>query len=122
MSALTQSSAWQALQAHARELSGTHLNQLFSGEPDRFGRFQLEAAGVLLDYSKQRLTARSQDLLLDLARSCSVQAGIAAMFAGETINFTENRAALHTALRNVDAQGSPVRPMPTNGRDVMPEV
>ncbi|HXH02922.1 MAG TPA: glucose-6-phosphate isomerase [Candidatus Competibacteraceae bacterium] len=116
-SALRSSSAWQALEAHRHELMGSHLRQLFAEDPQRFQRFSAEAAGILLDYSKNRITARTIELLLALAEQRSVLALAQAMACGERINNTENRAVLHLALRN-----RANTPIAVDGRDVMPEV
>ena len=117
MSALTQSAAWTALSAHRRAMAGTHMRDLFAGDPNRFERFSLEAAGLLFDYSKNRITDETVTLLLDLARHQDVEGWRDRMFAGERINSTENRAVLHTALRNRSN-----RPVMVDGQDVMPEV
>jgi len=105
MSRLTESPAWKALEAHRDTLAATRLRDLFRDDPARFDRFSLEACGLFLDYSKNRLTQRTLDLLLGLARQQSVSGWIARMFAGEHINVTEHRAALHVALRS----GEPMR-------------
>ncbi len=108
---------WKALAEHRREIEGVHLRQLFASDPGRAGRFSLEAAGWLLDYSKNRITQKTMDGLLALARACSLERAREAMFAGERINRTEDRPVLHVALRNRD--GTPIL---VNGRDVMPGV
>jgi glucose-6-phosphate isomerase len=122
MSALTESPAWRALQTHRRELDALHLRDLFARDAGRGQRLSAEAAGIRLDYSRQRLTDPTLERLLDLARSRQVEAGIAAMFAGDTINPTENRAALHVALRNFGADGQPEWPLAAQGRPVMDDV
>ena len=93
------------------------MKQLFAEDPDRFERFSLRFEDLLLDFSKNRITAQTLPLLLELARQCQVPAAIEAMFSGEKINATENRAVLHTALRNRSG-----RPVLLNGHDVMPAV
>ncbi len=99
VSALRQLSAWKALETHAEEVKGTHLRGLFATDPGRAERLTAEAAGLFLDYSKNRVTDATLGLFHDLA----VQAGVVeqrdAMFAGERINVTENRSVLHVALR-----------------------
>ncbi|MEQ8968434.1 MAG: glucose-6-phosphate isomerase [Azospirillaceae bacterium] len=117
MPTLTETPAWQALAAHHAEIAGTSMRELFAQDPDRFERFSLEVDGVLLDYSKNRVTETTMGLLLDLARQADLGRWREAMFAGEKINGTENRAVLHTALRN--RSGDPVR---VDGEDVMPAV
>jgi len=117
MSALTQSRAWRALASHARALREVHLNDLFAGDDSRAESFSAEAAGLFLDYSKQRLTRETRDLLLGLAEQQEMEGWIARLFAGEPINHTEQRAAYHMALR---APREAV--MAVAGHDVMPEV
>ena len=96
---VTQGAAWQALQAHHRELQALHLRQLFAADPRRGERLTLEAAGVYLDYSKNRITDETVRLLLALASESGLGARIDAMFRGDRINTSEDRAALHVALR-----------------------
>jgi glucose-6-phosphate isomerase len=91
--------AYQALAAHVDEARQWQMRALFAREPDRFQRFSVEAAGLLLDYSKNRIGAATMDLLTALAHACGVERLRDAMFAGEKINVTEHRAVLHTALR-----------------------
>jgi glucose-6-phosphate isomerase len=91
--------AWKALEAHYSTVRELHLRQLFAEDPKRGERFALEAAGLYLDYSKNRVTDETLKLLLQLAEECGLRARIDAMFSGEKINITENRAVLHVALR-----------------------
>jgi glucose-6-phosphate isomerase len=91
--------AWQALEAHYQQIKGVHLRELFEQDPQRGEKLRLQAAGFYLDYSKHRLTEKTLDLLVDLARECGLEEQREAMFTGGKINLTENRAALHTALR-----------------------
>jgi glucose-6-phosphate isomerase len=91
--------AWKALEAHARKIRGTHLRQLFEEDPGRGERLTAEAAGLSLDYSKNRVTDETLQLLLDLAEQSGLRERIDAMFRGEKINVTEGRAVLHVALR-----------------------
>ncbi|MEO8655963.1 MAG: glucose-6-phosphate isomerase, partial [Ramlibacter sp.] len=98
-SALTARPAWKALEAHARAMRQVHLRQLFAEDPRRGERFAVEAAGFYLDYSKNRITDETIRLLAQLAQECGLQERIAAMFGGQKINVTEQRAVLHTALR-----------------------
>jgi glucose-6-phosphate isomerase len=91
--------AWQALVTHHAHMGNTHLRELFVADPQRGTRWTLSAAGLYLDYSKNRIDGLTIALLLALARDCGLPARRAAMFAGEPVNTTEHRAALHTALR-----------------------
>ena len=109
--------AWAALRRHAAAMRRRSLRGLFAADPDRFARFSLRLDDLLVDFSKQRITAETMDLLRDLARQAGVAERRAAQFAGEHVNVTEDRAALHMALRN-----APDRPMAVDGRDVMPDV
>lgn len=96
---LTQRASWRALAAHADAMKPRHLRELFATDPGRAERMSCEAAGLFLDYSKNRLTEESLHLLLELARESGLQEAIQAMFRGDRINATEDRAVLHTALR-----------------------
>ena len=96
---LTRSVAWRALAAHAETVRNRHLRTLFAEDPGRGERMAFEAAGIYLDYSKNRITDETLKLLLQLAEECDLRGRIDAMFRGEKINVTENRAALHVALR-----------------------
>jgi glucose-6-phosphate isomerase len=91
--------AWNELRKHAVEAGNLHLAQLFADEDDRFVAFSLRAGSLLLDYSKQRINHETSALLCQLARECELDAWIEKMFSGERVNSSENRAALHTALR-----------------------
>jgi glucose-6-phosphate isomerase len=91
--------AWSALQSHYKEASKLHLRQLFADDPKRGEHLALEAAGLYLDYSKNRVTGETITLLLQLAEESGLRAKIDAMFRGDKINITENRAVLHVALR-----------------------
>ncbi|HET6321588.1 MAG TPA: glucose-6-phosphate isomerase [Hyphomicrobium sp.] len=96
---LTSIPTWQALAAHCAAMKDTSLRTLFAGDPDRAARFTVEGGGLVLDYSKNRITAETMDLLFKLAEERGLSQQRAAMFRGERINVTENRAVLHTALR-----------------------
>lgn len=96
---LTERHAYQALQHHYGAMRDVHLRDLFRTDPSRGDRFALEAAGLYFDYSKHRITDETLRLLLDLARECDLEGRRDAMFRGEKINVTENRAVLHVALR-----------------------
>src|SRR5947209_10082190 len=91
--------AGQALAALQRALAGTHLRTLFADDPGRAERFAVEAVGLCFDYSKNRITAETLRLLQQLAQECDLRGHIEAMFRGDKINRTENRAVLHVALR-----------------------
>ncbi|MGB9624264.1 MAG: glucose-6-phosphate isomerase [Phycisphaerae bacterium] len=96
---LTERPAWKALATHYERIRGVHLRDLFADDPGRGERMTAEAAGLYLDYSKNRITDETLKLLLQLAGESGLQARIDAMFRGEKINITENRAVLHVALR-----------------------
>ncbi|WP_135081879.1 glucose-6-phosphate isomerase [Terasakiella sp. SH-1] len=117
MSALTDSPAWQALLAHHREIEPLHMRDLFAQDTMRFEKFSVRSSGLLLDYSKNRITEKTMELLSTLARQCGVIEARDHMFAGDHINSTEDRAVFHVALRNRSE-----RPMKVDGRDVMPDV
>ncbi len=117
MSTLTDSQAWRSLCAHFEEMRGVRLRDLFAADAGRFARFSFDAGPVFLDYSKNLVTERTLDLLFGLAQHCGVEGSRDAMFAGEHLNHTEDRAVLHIALRNRSG-----RPTLVDGRDVMPDV
>ena len=96
---LTQRPAWNALQEHYQQIHPLHLRQLFAEDPLRGERFVVDALGIYLDYSKNRITDETIRLLVNLADECGLRQRIEAMFNGEIVNATEDRAALHTALR-----------------------
>jgi glucose-6-phosphate isomerase len=98
-------SEWSAVAQHADELGGAHLRDLAAADPRRWQNFHVEHDSWLLDFSRQRITQKSLSLLIDLARAADLPARIAAMFRGDPINTTEQRAVLHTALRS-DFAGS----------------
>ncbi|HEY3232863.1 MAG TPA: glucose-6-phosphate isomerase [Roseiflexaceae bacterium] len=114
---LTQRPAWKALEAHHRKIHDLHLRTLFAEDPQRGARFTAEAAGIHLDYSKNRVTDETLRLLVALAEECGLREHIDAMFRGEKINLTEGRAVLHVALRAPRGQSIVV-----DGADVVPEV
>lgn len=115
MTLLTQSSTWQALSAHTQNLP--HMRELFATDAARFKNMSLSACGLFLDYSKNRATAETLELLFSLAKDSQLEAKIKAMFAGEIINTTEKRAVLHTALRSKASQS-----IIAEGQDIVPEV
>ncbi|HTQ97444.1 MAG TPA: glucose-6-phosphate isomerase [Candidatus Acidoferrum sp.] len=114
---LTKRKAWAALKVHHKKIQATHLKKLFAEDAKRAERFSLEAVGIYLDYSKNLITDKTIKLLLDLARESKVQERRDAMFRGEKINITENRAVLHVALRA--PKGSSIL---VDGKNVVPDV
>jgi glucose-6-phosphate isomerase len=96
---VNESPAWKNLETHYQKLRDVHLRRLFADDSNRGERMAVKAAGLLLDYSKNRLTDETLELLVALARDCRLQERIEAMFRGDRINFTEGRRVLHTALR-----------------------
>jgi len=114
---LTQRSSWKALEEHYQKVRDLHLRTLFAEEPGRGERFALEAAGIYLDYSKNRITGETLRLLLALAEDSGLHERIEAMFRGDKINVTENRAVLHVALRAPKEEAIFV-----DGENVVPEV
>jgi glucose-6-phosphate isomerase len=116
-SSLTARPAWKALVAHHKKIRDVHLRQIFADDPKRGERLTAEAAGVFLDYSKNRITDETLKLLLKLAGECGLRQRIDAMFRGDKINITENRAVLHVALRAPEAASIVV-----DGENVVPQV
>ncbi len=114
---LTERPSWKALEAHHRNLRDTHLRTLFVNDPGRGERFAVEAAGLYLDYSKHRITDETVRLLIALAAECDLRSRIDAMFRGDKINVTEQRAVLHVALRAPREEAIRV-----DGANVVPEV
>src|SRR6201981_3768003 len=96
---VTERPAWNALVSHHQKVRELHLRQLFTDDPKRGERLTAEAVGLYLDYSKNRVTDETLKLLLQLADESGLRGRIDAMFRGEKINITENRAVLHVALR-----------------------
>jgi glucose-6-phosphate isomerase len=117
MTPLKQTAAWQALTHHFEAIKQTPMRELFLKDPQRFEKFSLRVDNFLLDYSKNRITAETLEHLLALAKERDVEGSRAKMFAGDKINFTEQRSVLHTALRNRSQ-----KPVLADGQDVMPEV
>lgn len=114
---LRQRSAWKALEQHYSELSGRHLRDLFAADPSRAERFALDAAGIHLDYSKNRITDETLRLLVQLAGESGLRERIDGMFRGDHINVSENRPVLHVALRMPEDESLIV-----DGKDVVKEV
>ncbi len=117
MSGLTASPAWQALVEHQAAIGEVAMRDLFAQDGQRFERFSLRLDEILFDYSKNRVTSETLSLLFALARQAGLSARIDAMFGGEKINTSEQRAVLHTALRNRSD-----RPVFVDGQDVMPQI
>jgi len=114
---LNKSPYWLALQKHWDEVNDDHMLDLFAHDPKRFEHYSMKAAGIFLDYSKNRVDDETFKLLMSLARDRDLEGMRNSMFAGELINTTEKRAVLHVALRNRSN-----RPIYTEGKDVMPDV
>jgi glucose-6-phosphate isomerase len=114
---LTQTSAWQALADHYTKVQPLHLRSLFADDPKRGEKLTCEFGGIYLDYSKNRITDETLPLIVKLAEECNLRARIEAMFTGEKINITENRAVLHTALRAGRNQKIFV-----DGKNVVPDI
>ena len=114
---LRERKAWQALERHYAEISGSHLRDLFAADPGRGERLTAEAVGIYLDYSKNRVTDETMALLIELAEESGVPARRDAMFRGEHINVSEDRAVLHTALRLPETASLVV-----DGQDVVADV
>ena len=117
ISPLPQRPAWKALAKHYAKIRDVHLRALFAEDPRRGERMSVEALGILLDYSKHRVTAETIALLVQLAEESGLRERIDAMYRGEKINVTEKRAVLHVALRAPAGQSILV-----DGHDVVPEV
>ncbi len=114
----TSTQSWSRLKQHFQEVKDLHMRDLFLEDPGRFQRFSLWFGDeILVDFSKNRLTGRTLELLMDLARECRLEMAIGSMFSAEAINETESRAVLHVALRNLSGE-----PVLLEGRDVMPRV
>ena len=109
--------SWQILSRHYTKMKKVHMKTLFAEDPQRFEKFSCRFNDILIDFSKNRITAETLKLLIALAEECGLKRAIENMFSGEKINETENRAVLHIALRNRDS--APIR---VDGKDVMPEV
>src|SRR4051794_26153644 len=120
MAPITETPEWRALDAHYAALRDVHLRDLFAEDPTRGERLTVDAGGIYLDYSKNRLTDETLRLLVALAQRAGLRDRIDAMFRGEKINVTEGRAVLHTALRApegavVEVDGVNVVPRCTGG-------
>src|SRR5690554_2255103 len=113
----TKTPAWKALSEHQKDLQKVQMKNLFAEDPKRFEKMSLQFGDILFDYSKNLITEETLEKLLQLIDDCKVKAAQEAMFAGEKINQTEDRAVMHIALRNFSD-----KPMLVNGQDIMPEV
>ena len=113
----TTTASWEKLSAHFEKVKGLHLRELFNNNPARFDEYSIRFEDILFDYSKNRLDDTARSLLIELAKACQLNKAIEAMFSGELINETENRAVLHVALRNRSNT-----PIYVEGEDVMPEI
>jgi len=113
----TSTPAWRRLTKHYKFTKENHIKDLFALDKDRFEKFSIKLDDILVDYSKNNVTDETISLLVQLAKSCKLKDAISAMFRGEKINVTENRAVLHTALRNKSGQ-----PVIIDGQDVMPQI
>src|SRR3984893_11501637 len=114
---LTKRKSWKSLQTHYKKVRGLHLRNLFADDPKRAEQMTAEAVGLVLDYSKNRITAETIKLLVELAEESGLRSQIDAMFQGEKINTTEKRAALHVALRSPKGTSIVV-----DGENVVPQV
>ena len=112
-----ETSVWRKLEMIFMTLQATHLRELFEEDPERFNKFSLLFEDILIDYSKNIVSEEALKLLVELAEETEVRQAIEAMFTGEKINRTENRAVLHTALRN--RSNTPVM---VDGQDIMPDI
>lgn len=117
MATLHKLPVWQKLSQHQQAISSVHMRDLFAQDAKRFDKFSLKFADILFDYSKHRITEETLGLLFQLAREAGIESWREKMFSGEKINITENRAVLHTALRNRSN-----KPVMVDGHDVMPDV
>src|SRR3954469_24121257 len=113
----TSTSAWKALSAHFAKIKNSQLKQLFADDKERFKNLSIRMCDILFDYSKNLVNKETLGLLLQLANECQVHQAMMAMFIGEKINGREDRAVLHTALRNFSGKAVQV-----DGKDVMPLV
>ena len=114
---LTRSPAWKALQHHFQSVRDLHMRDLFDQDAERFEKFSIEHNGLLFDYSKNRITEETLTLLAKLAEQADIAGWAQRLFSGDKINSTEQRAVLHTALRNIGDS-----PVIVDGEDVMPRI
>jgi glucose-6-phosphate isomerase len=117
MAALTTLPVWQKLCQHQQAIASTHMRDLFASDKNRFDKFSFKFADILFDFSKHQINDDTLPMLMQLAREANIEGWRERMFTGEKINITENRAVLHTALRNRSN-----KPVLVDGKDVMPDV
>ena len=117
MSALTDKKSWKNLEEHRKLIENRTISSAFDEDSERFSKFSITFDDFLIDYSKNRLNNKTLTLLFDLAKECELEQEIKKMFSGLKINSTENRAVLHTALRNRSNKS-----VLFEGKDVMPQV
>jgi len=113
----TTTQAWEKLNRHYNDIKSVHLKTLFTTDPKRFDKFSLRQKDLFLDYSKNRINKETKTLLLALAEELNLKAGIKALFSGQAINETENRAVLHTALRQQSDE-----PIEVDGKNIIPQI
>lgn len=113
----TTTAAWKALLTHYTEMKKVKMKDLFAEDPKRFEKMSLRFNDIHFDYSKNIITRKTFELLLQLTKDCKVKDAMEAMFAGEKINETEDRAVMHVALRDFTNN-----PITVGGKDIMPEV
>ena len=112
MTVMKEGKSWQALADHYSEVAALHMRDMFANDPRRFEKYSLRFNDILLDFSKNRITEKTMQLLYGVVEEAELPAWIEKMFAGEAINHTEQRAVLHVALRNMSGQ-----PMYVDGQD-----
>src|SRR6056300_77122 len=117
MTAITDSKAWKKLVEHHQSVQATHMRDFFAQNPQRFDELHLKFNDIIVDYSKNKITNETLNLLIDLVKEADLSQWRKKLFTGEKINFTENRAALHTALRNQSN-----KPVLVDGVDIMPAI
>ncbi|MCL2039371.1 MAG: glucose-6-phosphate isomerase [Bacteroidetes bacterium] len=114
---ISKTKEWSNLQAHCKQMQNVKMKELFNNDKERFAKFSLQFNNILFDYSKNIIDDSTIKLLLELAHSTNLKSKIKQMFTGKKINTTENRAVLHTALRNRNS-----KPVVVDGEDIMPEI
>ena len=117
MSTINKSSSWKALASHFEKIKSTHMRDLFNNDDDRFNKYHIQYEDFLVDFSKNRITDETLKLLINLAKEAKLEEWRKRLFSGDKINFTENRSALHIALRNKSNN-----PILVDGKDIMPNV
>ncbi len=113
----TATQAWKELQQHYTAMKQAHMKDLFKNDPDRFKKYSMCSKDIVFDYSKNIITDKTVQLLFKLANECKLKEAIEAMYNGDTINETEGRSVLHTALRNFSKE-----PVYADGKDIMPDI